>query len=97
MKEFFKKLFSSKARGFEDLIHFRIKCKNCDDIVDVWVSKKYDLQQELDSENGGYVLKKEVQDSKCFRIMTLSAKFDRNKNLIEKEIISGEFVEVAEN
>jgi len=97
MKKIFKKLFSSKDRGLEDLIHFRIKCKNCDEIVDVWVNKKYDLQQDLDSEDGGYVLKKEVQDSKCFRIMTLTARFDRNKNLLEKIIENGEFVEVYEN
>ncbi len=91
MKGFFKKLFSSG--GSEDFIEFKMKCNNCNEVVTVGVNLKYDLQQDLDSEAGGYILKKEVQDSKCFRVMILTAKFSLNKDLIDKSISGGEFVD----
>ena len=93
MKGFFKKLFKSDET--ENLIEFKVKCRNCSEIVTVTANKNYDLQQDLDREEGGYVLKKEVQDSKCFRIMTLTVMFDRDKEIIDKSISEGEFVEDA--
>ena len=91
MKGFFKKLFRSGSS--EDFIEFKVKCNNCSEVITVGVSLKYDLQQDMDSEAGGYILKKEIQDSKCFRVITMTAKFNMNKDLIDKSISGGEFID----
>ena len=89
MKQFFKKLFKTPSK--QNFVEFEIKCEKCGEIVSVRVNQ-YDLQQDLDSDSGSYILKKEVQDTKCFKIMTLEAKFDGNRNILSKSVSGGKFI-----
>jgi len=52
-----------------------------------------DLNPSYDDEGPAYTLRKEVMDSKCFRMMTLSATYDSSRREIQKEVSGGEFVE----
>ena len=97
LKNLLKTLFPKKQNALrsDNIIVFKIKCLHCGKIVSVRINKDYDRQQDLDSSNGGYILKKEVQDSTCFRIMKLEARFNSFDQIIEKNITGGEFIEAS--
>ena len=91
--ESLKGLFSSKPLSSADnLLVLNVKCGHCGETVTLRVNTVTDLQPDWDSGKGGYLLSKEVQDSKCFKIMKLTARFDQEKNLLEKSVSGGEIV-----
>lgn len=89
---FFKKLFNSDSGGSEELLHYRIKCDHCGEIVEITVRSSSELQTDLDDPEGGYELNKEVQDSKCFRIMKLTARFSRTRQALSADVQGGKLV-----
>lgn len=79
----------------KDIISFDIKCGKCGEKIKVMVNKNTDLEdQYLDEGESGvaYTLRKEAMDDKCFSLMTITASFDRDKNLLNKDISGGEFI-----
>jgi hypothetical protein len=92
MKKFFKKLFSKKKSY--NLLEVKVRCKFCQAEVTVYVNKIYDLEQDFD--DGGYILNKEVQDTKCFRIMKLKGKFNLSKEVIDIKIEGGEIISIKD-
>ncbi|HPO90338.1 MAG TPA: hypothetical protein PLJ44_04440 [Victivallales bacterium] len=51
-----------------------------------------DLNPTYEDEGPSYTLRKEIMDSKCFRIMVLTAEFDSSRRELNKDISGGEFV-----
>lgn len=58
------------------------------------MNKDSDLERVYGEDSSGpaYRLRKEAVDSKCFSIMTVSAEFDMNKNLVSRNIAKGRFI-----
>lgn len=92
MKKFFKKIFSQKKK--QDLIEIGVRCLFCKSEVKVLINKTYDLEQDF--ETSGYILNKDVQDTKCFRIMKLTGKFDSTKKILDINIQNGEILYLKE-
>lgn len=79
----------------KDIISFEIECLKCGEKIKVMVNKNTDLEdQYLDKgeEGAAFTLRKEAMDDKCFSLMTITAAFDADKNLLNKDIAGGKFI-----
>lgn len=71
-----------------------VKCKRCGTPLAIRVDMRNELS--ADYESGGYVLSKEMMDSKCFTLMRAEIHFDAKRTIIEQKIAQGEFITQAE-
>ena len=85
-----KSLFSSKASGpADDAIHVYVECAKCKTTVHVRLDKRHDLSAQ---EGGGYFVRKEIMDSKCFRLMSAEMTLDARYHVESQEIQGGRFL-----
>jgi len=81
---------SAKA---DDAIQIYVECERCKAKVRVRLDKRHDLSQ---SEGGGYFVRKEIMDSKCFRMMTAEINFDGSYRIQNQEVQGGRFISKQE-
>jgi len=74
----------------KDGIYFYVKCSHCGAPVRIRVARQHDLQQDFDT--GGYILRKEIMDGQCFRLMYATLHFDAAYHRTGQEITGGEFI-----
>jgi len=87
-------LFSSKpSAGADDAVHIYVECARCKSKVHVRLDKRHDLSQ---GEGGGYFVRKEIMDSKCFRLMTAEVAFDSGYRVESQDIQGGRFISKEE-
>ena len=85
-----KSLFSSKASGpADDGIHLYVECARCKATVHVRLDKRHDLSAH---EGGGYYVRKEIMDSKCFRLMSAEIVCDARYRVESQQIQGGRFL-----
>jgi hypothetical protein len=83
-------LFSSKpSTETDDAVHIYVECGRCKSAVHVRLDKRHDLSQ---GEGGGYFVRKEIMDSKCFRLMTAEIAFDGSYRIQTQEVQGGRFI-----
>src|SRR3974377_479901 len=83
-------LFSSRPSAkADDAIQIYVECERCKARVRVRLDKRHDLSQ---SEEGGYFVRKEIMDSKCFRMMTAEISFDGSYRIQSQEVQGGRFI-----
>jgi hypothetical protein len=84
-----KGMFASQGSD-PNALWLYVRCARCGTPLAVRV----DLRNEpsIDYENGGYVLHKEMMDSKCFSLMRAEVRFDDKRNVIERKVDKGEFL-----
>ena len=83
-------LFSTKpSRGADEAIHVYVECGRCRSAVHVRLDKRHDISQ---GEGGGYFVRKEVMDSKCFRLMTAEIVFDGTYRIQSQQVQGGRFL-----
>ena len=73
-----------------DGIYLYVRCGRCGTPLQVRADRRFDLLRDLDE--GGYVLHKEMMDSKCFSLMYATVRFDDDKRIVSREIEGGEFI-----
>ncbi|HSB72101.1 MAG TPA: hypothetical protein VLT62_22455, partial [Candidatus Methylomirabilis sp.] len=61
--------------------------------VHVRLDKRHDLSQ---GEGAGHFVRKEIMDSKCFRLMTAEISFDGSYRVQTQELQGGRFITKAE-
>ncbi len=85
-----KSLFNPQAAGDPNALWLYVKCSRCGTPLAVRV----DLRNELSADyaSGGYVLHKEMMDSKCFTLMHAEIRFDAQHKITEQKIEKGEFI-----
>ena len=84
---FLDKLFGrSSERG---VLWLYVRCGNCGANVRVRVNLYNDLSQ---ADEGGYILRKEIMDSKCYQLMHAELHFDSRRRVISRDISGGEFI-----
>jgi hypothetical protein len=82
--------FSSKPfQEPEDAVHLYVECGRCASKVHVRLDKRHDLSQ---GEEGGYFVRKEIMDSKCFRLMTAEIVFDGSFRIRSQDLSGGRFI-----
>ncbi|MCD5397534.1 hypothetical protein LR003_01195 [candidate division NPL-UPA2 bacterium] len=97
---FLKRVFSKKGKcspvgESQDILWLHIKCNKCGKVLKLFINKNTDLESQYkeSGETGpDYILKKEAMDDKCLTGMFIQIEFDRNRNILSREIINGEFI-----
>jgi len=92
---FLKNLFSGvTAKPEKHYFTFHVKCKRCGEIIAGRVDLDNDLS--LNDEGDGYLVRKGLMGSnRCFQQIEVELKFDSTRQLQEKNITGGEFVETG--
>lgn len=73
----------------DEAVHIYVECGRCKSKVHVRLDKRHDLSQE---EGGGYFVRKEIMDSRCFRLMTAEITFDGSYRIQRQEVQGGRFI-----
>ena len=88
------RLFGGKPiKDSDDAIHIYVECDRCKSKVHVRLDKRHDLSH---GEGGGYFVRKEIMDSKCFRLMTAEVTFDSAYGIHTQEVQGGRFLSKEE-
>lgn len=85
-----KAIFSPSAGGDSSALWLYVRCKRCGAPLAVRVDLRNEPSPDYDS--GGYVLYKEMMDSKCFSLMRAKVLFDSQHHVTEQSIENGEFI-----
>ncbi len=86
-------MLAGPAQTGSDFIEYRIRCGKCSEIVTIRIFPDRDLNPTYEDEGPAYILKKEVMDSKCFRMIRIEISYDSSRREIGREITGGSFVE----
>lgn len=89
---FLKNLFnSSPAKRVDKFLSLQVKCNRCGEILECRVDLNNDLS--LNDEGDGYFVRKMlIGGNLCFQQIEVKLTFDSARQLIEKNISSGMFV-----
>jgi hypothetical protein len=92
---FFKKLFGGSGAKHEKRYYvFQVKCKRCGEIVEGRVDLDNDLSLEYEGNNSFYFGRKVLMGgNRCFQQIEVELKFTADRELIEKQVQGGTFIE----
>ena len=91
---FLKNLFGGGASAKPEKRYyvFQVKCKRCGEMIEGRVDLDNDLS--LNDEGDGYIVRKGlIGANRCFQQIEVELIFDSTRQLMEKNISGGEFVE----
>ncbi len=90
-----RKLLNLPSGGERELFPIYVLCQNCGKPHSTRVHLFRDLSFEFDQdgEPAGYVCRKTLVSGRdCFARIQVTLNFDRNRKLIHREIVGGEFM-----
>jgi hypothetical protein len=89
---FLKKLFGGGGTSStSDYYTFTVRCDRCGETIEGRVNLSNDLSMD---DEGGYLIRKVLIGSgRCFQQIEVTLRYDSARNLQEKEISGGKFVE----
>jgi hypothetical protein len=90
---FLKKLFGGDRPSRDGGYYVYVKPKMCQEIVRVRINLMNDLS--LTDDNEGYWVRKMASATRCPFNAELTLHFNKNKQLVDKEIVNGEYVDEA--
>lgn len=94
---FFQKLFGgSSAKADQRYFVFQVKCKRCGEIIEGHVDTSNDLSVEYEDKREVFYGRKVLMgdgSNHCYQQIEVSLKFNKARNLIEKHIEGGEFID----
>jgi hypothetical protein len=89
---FLKNRFSGTEKPDQRYYIFQVKCKLCGGIIEGRVDLDNDLS--LNDEGDGYLVRKGmIGGNRCFQQIEVELTFDSSRQLMDKTINGGEFVE----
>ncbi len=95
--DWLNKLFKPKGSASGDganILWLYVQCGRCGTPVATRINLFNDLS--LDESGNGYVLRKEIMDDKCFRLMAAELEFDEGRHLLDRRIEGGKFLTRAD-
>jgi hypothetical protein len=89
---FLKKLFGSgTAASSSDFYTFTVRCDRCDETIEGRVNHANDLSTD---DEGGYRVRKVLMgNGRCFQQIEVTLRYNSARQLQEKEISGGKFVD----
>jgi hypothetical protein len=92
---FLKKLFRQESTPTRNLLSIRVRCRRCGEIIETRVDLSNDLS--VDYDDGGqatyHCRKGLVGTQHCYQVIEVDLRFDARHQLIDRQIIGGEFVD----
>ena len=94
MASFLKRLFGGRGESGEGpgVMFIYARCNSCKEKTRVRISKSSDLSMTYEDEGPSYALRKVIVGSNCPSRMEAEMMFDRNRNLISRNITGGQFI-----
>jgi hypothetical protein len=83
-----KSAFATEAQ--DDALWLYVQCDRCGSVVPVRIDRRTELNR--DYEQGGYVLFKEVMDSKCFQLIHTETRFDEEMRVVSQAADHGKML-----
>ena len=94
---FLKKLKSLFApTSSTPLIELVVRCNRCKEVIPGQINLHNDLSVQYDGDTTTYFCRKALMgagDNRCFQQVVVEYTFDANRNVIEKRIEGGQFVD----
>jgi len=92
---FLKNLFGGGSQKYEKKYYvFQVKCKRCGEIIEGRVDLDNDLSLEYEGSNNVYFGRKVLMgNNRCFQQIEVELKFTSDRELIDKGVKGGTFVE----
>ena len=94
--EFLKKLFRSGSPQ-ERYFVYHVKCKRCGEVIEGRIDTTNDLSVEYEGNRDIYHVRKVLigdGSNHCYQQIEVEMKFNGSRDVLEKTILNGEFVEV---
>jgi hypothetical protein len=91
--DWLNKLFkpsASSAREDTNVLWLYVQCSRCGAPLAVRVNRNSEVSH--DYESGGYVLRKEMMDGKCFQLMYAELHLDARGQVVSQNIDRGKFL-----
>lgn len=92
---FLKNLFTTRPTPYKKSYYtFTVKCRRCGETIDGRIDLDNDLSVEY--EDGGdvfYARKVLMGENRCFQRIEVNLEFNSVREIMEREIVGGEFVE----
>ena len=82
-----RSLFAPQSTADPNALWLYVRCARCGTPLAVRVDMRNELS--ADYESGGYILVKEMMDSKCFTLMRAQVRFDSRRNVTEQTLENG--------
>jgi hypothetical protein len=93
LMNFLKKLFGLSPQPQRNDFIFTVKCKRCGEEIHGRIDLTNDLSVEYEGDNEFYYSRKVLMgENRCFQRIEVQFKFSSDRQLMEQEIIGGEFV-----
>ncbi len=80
---------AQQSGAADNAVHLYVECGRCGSRVHVRLDRNHDLSTR---EEGGYFVRKEIMDSKCFRLLTAEVTLDAACRIQTQEITGGRFL-----
>jgi hypothetical protein len=92
---FLKKLFGGDpAKPEKRYYTFHVKCNRCGEVIEGRVDLDNDLSLEYEGDSTVYFVRKGlIGDNRCFQQIEVELKFTPSRELIERHVQGGVFVE----
>lgn len=93
---FLRKLFSGTTKNNERFYPLKVQCLRCGEILEGQVNMGNELSVEYDEADRAssfYVRKVLMGKGRCFQQVEVELTFDANRNVLNKQIAGGKFVE----
>ena len=88
--KFLQRLFGGKPAPQDNGIYFYARCNHCGRVLHTRLNPANDLSL---SDEGGYHVRKEMVDDRCFRRIVLNAHFDDKRHLVSSEVEGGTLID----
>jgi hypothetical protein len=96
--QWLRRLFGGQSAAADPALHLYVRCNNCGAGVHVRIHLYNDLSIEYGATDvDGYTLRKEIMDSRCFRLMHAELRFDKSRRELSRTIEGGTFISAEEH
>ena len=92
-------LFSPSSQGTsrredKNVYWVTVRCKRCGEVIHARINLNNDLSAEYDGDQTSFVCRKLlVGESRCFQNVEVVLRFDEKRQVVERAISGGEFVD----
>ena len=91
-----KQLFSGSGGSSAPQLEVVVQCNRCKEIIRGQINLHNDLSVQYDGDTTTYYCRKGLMgsgDNRCFQQVTVTYTFDANRNVIDRQVEGGRFVD----
>jgi hypothetical protein len=94
-----KKLFSGGGGGDSPMLDIAVRCDRCGEIIHGQINLRNDLSVRYEGDDQFYYVRKGLVgggETRCFQEVVVEYTFDGQRNVIDRQVTGGRFVDDGE-